>query len=113
VILYTDLHGHSRTRKAFIYGNSYLHNPESTRIFPFLLSKIGPDYFNYKKCKFKIERAKQGTSRISLWRLIKTPAVYTLETSLCGGDIDGKTPHFTPLDLYKIGKQFSLAILLY
>lgn len=92
IVLYTDLHGHSRARRAFTYGNNYLHNPESTRVFPYILSKIAPDYFNYKKCKFKVEKSKQGTSRITLWRMIKTPAVYTLETSLCGGAIDGEMP---------------------
>ena len=47
IILYTDLHGHSRARKAFTYGNNYMHNPESTRIFPYILSKLAPDYFNF------------------------------------------------------------------
>lgn len=37
VVLAVDLHGHSRTREAFVYGNNYLHNPESTRLFPFIL----------------------------------------------------------------------------
>ena len=57
IILYTDLHGHSRARKAFTYGNNYMHNPESTRIFPYILSKLAPDYFNFEKCKFKVEKS--------------------------------------------------------
>lgn len=91
-MLYTDLHGHSRARKVFTYGNNYLHNPEATRLFPYILSKLAPEFFNYKKCKFKMERAKQGTSRITIWKAIKTPAVYTLEASLCGAAIDSEMP---------------------
>jgi hypothetical protein len=34
VILFTDFHGHSRARHAFMYGNNYLKNPEVTRLFP-------------------------------------------------------------------------------
>ena len=38
--LYCDLHGHSRRKNMFIYGNTLNDNPESSRIFPYLLSKI-------------------------------------------------------------------------
>ena len=64
VLLYTDLHGHSRTRSSFIYGNNYPKNPESTRLFPYILSKIEPDIFSFTKCKFKVEKEKTGTSRV-------------------------------------------------
>lgn len=47
VVLAVDLHGHSRARKAFMYGNNYQHNPESTRLFPYVMSKVEPDIFNY------------------------------------------------------------------
>jgi len=47
VVLAVDLHGHSRARRAFMYGNNYEHNPESTRLFPFVMSKMEPTNFNY------------------------------------------------------------------
>lgn len=28
VVMFTDLHGHSLARKAFMYGNNYHHNPD-------------------------------------------------------------------------------------
>lgn len=28
IVFYADLHGHSRARKIFAYGNNYIHNPE-------------------------------------------------------------------------------------
>lgn len=46
-----------------------------------------PEYFSFAKCKFKVEKYKEGTSRISMWRQLRTPAVYTLETSMCGAAI--------------------------
>ena len=94
VILYTDLHGHSRARKAFCYGNNYLHNPESTRLFPYILSKIEPQIFSFEKSRFTVDRVVDGCSRIVMWRLLRIPAVYTLETSLCGASIKS-LPHFT------------------
>lgn len=38
--LYCDLHGHSRRKNVFFYGNSQPENPEASRVFPFLMSKI-------------------------------------------------------------------------
>jgi hypothetical protein len=67
-----------------MYGNNYLHNPEYTRLFPYILSKIEPELFNYSKCTFSAAKAREGTSRMAFWRILRIPAVYTLETSLCG-----------------------------
>ena len=104
VVLCVDLHGHSRSRRAFMYGNNYSHNPESTRLFPYILSKVEPEIFSYPKCKFSVGKTKEGTSRIALWRLLKISTVYTLETSLCGSSIKSDMPHFTPSHLMHIGK---------
>ena len=87
VVLFTDMHGHSRARKTFMYGNNYYHSPEISRLFPYIFSKVS-DQFSYPKCKFSNSRTKEGTSRVSLWRILRIPAVYTLETSLCGGSPD-------------------------
>jgi cytosolic carboxypeptidase protein 2/3 len=112
VVLCCDLHGHSRARRVFMYGNNYVHNPESTRLFPYILSKLEPQMFDFKKCKFSISKNKEGTSRIALWILLKMPSVYTLEASLCGSSINSKMPHFTPQNLMNMGKKLCLAILI-
>jgi hypothetical protein len=39
---YCDLHGHSRKRNAFVYGCHDEDNPERTRVFPLVLSKLCP-----------------------------------------------------------------------
>lgn len=82
-----------------MYGNNYLHNPESTRLFPYILDKIEPNIFSFQKSKFSNDKEKDGTSRIVFWRMLKIPAVYTLETSLCGASVNSSMPHFTTNDL--------------
>ena len=47
IVLYLDLHGHSRRKNIFIYGNNNEELPHQTRVFPFLLSKIC-DYFSFE-----------------------------------------------------------------
>ena len=44
--------------------------------------------FRFNKCRFINQKYKDGTSRSAVWKIIKTPAVYTLETSLCGASIN-------------------------
>jgi cytosolic carboxypeptidase protein 2/3 len=46
LVFYCDMHGHSRNKNVFIYGNNYVENPESTRFFPFIMSKVC-DSFSY------------------------------------------------------------------
>ena len=51
MVLYCDFHGHSRNKDVFMYGNNYRHNPEATRLFPYMMSKISKS-FNFNKCSF-------------------------------------------------------------
>lgn len=53
VILFCDLHGHSRKQNVFMYGCNNSKAPEETRIFPFLLSKISP-FFSFEYSRFGI-----------------------------------------------------------
>lgn len=71
VIMFTDIHGHSMARKAFMYGNNYSHNPYQTRLLPYILWRCDPELFSFCKSKFKVERAREGTSRVAIWRMIK------------------------------------------
>jgi len=113
VVLYCDLHGHSRARSVFMYGNNYAENPEATRLFPYIMEKLQPQMFKYKKCTFNIGKLKEGTGRVQIWKLLKIPAVYTLEASLCGADKKSSLPHFVPQSLYDCGRYLCLSILVY
>ena len=40
LLLFVDLHGHSRRKNIFMYGNNIASCPEETRLFPFIMSKM-------------------------------------------------------------------------
>ena len=40
LVLYCDLHGHSRKQNVFMYGCNNPKAPEETRLFPYLLGKL-------------------------------------------------------------------------
>lgn len=57
--LYCDLHGHSRRKNIFIYGNHCADRPEATRAFPFLMSKLSQPHFSYDYSRFSTCRSKE------------------------------------------------------
>lgn len=111
VDLVVDLHGHSRKKNIFMYGCNIPEHPEATRLFPFLLGKISP-YFSYADCRFKMQKSKEATMRIALYKELRSPNIYTLEASFCGNDSGPNAgKHFTSLMLQEMGKQLCLTLL--
>ncbi|KAH9588386.1 Cytosolic carboxypeptidase 2, variant 2 [Schistosoma haematobium] len=116
VVVYCDLHGHSRKQQMFIYGCKS-QTPEKqyySRIFPAMLSKNIPELFNFDKCKFAVQKEKEGTGRIVMWRegIINS---YTLEATFCGtagNDLEDGY-HFNFLDFEKMGSHFCDTLLDY
>jgi cytosolic carboxypeptidase protein 2/3 len=80
-----DFHGHSKKKNIFMYGCNVADSPEVTRCIPYTLSKIS-NYFSYKYCSFKVQKSKEATMRVSLFKELKIPLVYTLEASFYGAD---------------------------
>ncbi|XP_075711946.1 cytosolic carboxypeptidase 3 isoform X2 [Rhinoderma darwinii] len=119
ILLYCDLHGHSRKQNIFMYGckgrgaqngrNSRL----CERIFPFMLGKISPDKFSFSGCKFKVQRNKEGTGRVVMWKMgIRNS--YTLEATFCGSSLGKRRgTHFCTKDLESLGYHFCDALLEY
>ena len=66
--LYCDLHGHSRRKNIFMYGNNQPENPEASRVLPFLMSKLAQPSFSYDYSRFNTCRSKEHTARIAVWR---------------------------------------------
>jgi hypothetical protein len=81
--LICDLHGHSRRKNVFMYGCNINGRPETTRIIPFLMGKIS-QFFCYDYCRFKMQRSKESTMRIALFKETRIPEVYTMESTFCG-----------------------------
>jgi len=87
VMLYCDLHGHSRHQNIFIYGCEYrAADPPQRRmlerVFPYMLSRNAPDMFSYKHCRFHVQKSKEGTGRVVVWNM-GIHNSYTLEVSTC------------------------------
>uniref|UniRef100_A0A673U3J7 Cytosolic carboxypeptidase 2 n=1 Tax=Suricata suricatta TaxID=37032 RepID=A0A673U3J7_SURSU len=105
VLMYCDFHGHSRKNNIFLYGcnNSdrkyWLHE----RVFPFMLSKNAPDKFSFHSCNFKVQKCKEGTGRVVMWRMGILNS-YTMESTFGGSTLGNKRDtHFTIEDLKSLG----------
>ena len=85
IYMVCDLHGHSRRKNIFAYGCNIAEQPEVTRAFPYILSKIS-QVFAYHYCSFKMQKNKDSTLRIAIFNEISCNLIYTLEASFCGPD---------------------------
>ncbi|KAM4618110.1 cytosolic carboxypeptidase 2 [Discoglossus pictus] len=116
VLLYCDFHGHSRKSNVFMYGCNNKSRPETKlheRVFPLMLSKNAPDKFFFKGCKFKVQKSKEGTGRIVMWRH-GIQNSYTMEATFGGSTLGNKKgTHFTARDLKSLGHHFCDTLLDY
>ncbi|XP_061420784.1 cytosolic carboxypeptidase 2-like isoform X1 [Lethenteron reissneri] len=120
VVMFCDLHGHSRRSNVFVYGCEGAagsgHGPrggQSGRVFPLMMSKNIPDKFSYESCRFKVQKSKEGTSRVSMWRMGIANS-FTLETTFAGSTLgERKGTHFSVEDLKSVGYQLCDTLLDY
>ncbi|XP_056373676.1 cytosolic carboxypeptidase 3 isoform X2 [Hyla sarda] len=113
ILLYCDLHGHSRKQNVFMYGCKSSDSHLCERIFPLMLSRISPDKFSFSGCKFKVQKSKEGTGRVVMWKMgIRNS--YTLEATFCGSSLGNRCgTHFSTKDLESLGYHFCDALLDY
>ena len=110
VVMYCDLHGHSRRQNVFIYGCVGLPgtDPEHnllSRVFPKMMSLNAPDKFSYKYSTFTVHKSKEGTGRVVMWRQMGILNSFTMEATFCGSNLEGKCHdrHFTARDFESMG----------
>jgi hypothetical protein len=113
IMLYLDIHGHSKLKNTFLYGCDLLQQPSflaeraqlmyrpddltnrriHSRIFPKILSVLSNSgirnganagYFSYSDCNFSVSKSKFGTGRVVCWTDYRIEAAYTVEASFCG-----------------------------
>lgn len=108
VLLYLDIHGHSKHKNAFLYGCDLTQQTERitkmilpaltpeeigakrifSRTFPKVLCTISDSqeggYFSYRDCSFVVDKSKYGTGRVVCWKDFCIPGSYTIEASFCG-----------------------------
>ena len=107
-----DLHGHSRKHNIFMYGCNVSSSPEVTRAYPYILSKSS-EYFSYQSCTFRVQKSKESTMRVSLFKETRIPFIYTMEASFGGCDFGAFAGlHLTAENLMRMGKDLCMAIML-
>ncbi|XP_072161531.1 cytosolic carboxypeptidase 1 isoform X2 [Bemisia tabaci] len=120
--VYCDFHGHSRRKNVFMYGcspkESWLEadreSAQETSFEYLVLSHSMQKYcsaFSLPSCHFRVERSRESTARITVWREFGIQRSYTLEASYCGCDQGVyKGYHFDTLHLLEIGANFGVAL---
>eukprot|EP00347_Sterkiella_histriomuscorum_P013611 403364056 len=113
IFLYCDFHGHSRSKNAFMYGCKNDNSKDKKlkeRVFPLMFSKLS-DQFSFEGCSFNIQKQKESTARVVIWREYQLINSFTLECSFCGPNKGlYKDCHFTTTMLLDLGKYFCLTL---
>ena len=105
VILVCDMHGHSRKKNIFMYGCSSK-NSVKEQVFPKLL-ETNSELFSFNDCEFGMQKSKESTARIVIYKEFGIVNTYTIESSFCGADIGKyRDLHFNTQHLQEIGKDF-------
>ncbi|KAK6492975.1 cytosolic carboxypeptidase 1-like isoform X1 [Huso huso] len=125
-LVYCDYHGHSRKKNVFMYGcsiketvwqtnvsaaSSELQEDLGYRTLPKILSQIAPA-FCMRSCSFVVEKSKESTARVVVWREIGVQKSYTMESTLCGCD-QGKYKglQIGTKELEEMGAKFCVGLL--
>ena len=113
LVMFCDLHGHSRKQNVFMYGCDFINNHQLCRIFPYTLSKVNP-YFDFNSCRFNVSKSKETTARVALFKELKIPCVFTMESSFAGVDFGNESgQHFTTQMLESLGKDLCRTLLIH
>lgn len=65
------------------------------------------EMFSYEDCNFEVQKSRESTARVVMWREFNLINSYTLEASFCGptrGPLKGC--HFNPQALEECGRYF-------
>lgn len=120
VALYCDLHAHSMQRKVFMYGCSCeskefnaIYRNGLIRVAPLLLSHLDSN-FSYEFSQFQMEKCKESTARIVLFKEFNIVNSYTCEASFFGYVPRFKhRPGNSTHEYEKIGENLCKALLIY
>ncbi|KPJ08686.1 Cytosolic carboxypeptidase 1 [Papilio machaon] len=95
-LVFCDYHGHSRKKNVFFYGCAGAESWSSTDrlapdepvkylMLPALMHRIS-GAFALGSCSFRVERERESTARVTVWRHLAVARSYTMEASFCGFD---------------------------
>nr|AMO02548.1 cytosolic carboxypeptidase 1 [Tityus serrulatus] len=119
-MLYCDYHGHSRKQNVFLYGCSpseswWSNDRKKTddhiyQVLPLILHHTAPA-FNIENCSFAVEKSRESTGRITVWRQFGVALSYTMECTYGGcnqGIYDGY--HLGTAQIEEMGSKFCQAL---
>ncbi len=89
VVMYLDIHAHSRKNNVFMYGVEEKNRPvPSRRLIPMLMSKglFSHQFFSYRDTHFKVTPGRESTARVVVARELKINNSFTVESTYCGAD---------------------------
>ncbi|KAJ8412935.1 hypothetical protein AAFF_G00105170 [Aldrovandia affinis] len=99
-LVFSDYHGHSRKKNVFLYGCSVketlwqsgssvntatLKEDPGYRTIPKTLDRIAPA-FSFNSCSYLVEKSREATARVVVWRELGVLRSYTLESTYNGCD---------------------------
>jgi hypothetical protein len=83
------------------------------RIFPFLFSR-NSEHFSFANSNFVVQKARESTARVVMWREFSLINSFTLECSFCGPTSGvHKDCHFTIPMLKDLGRYFCTTLIDY
>ncbi|NXT85541.1 CBPC4 carboxypeptidase, partial [Zapornia atra] len=109
-LVFCDYHGHSQKKNVFLYGCSIketlwqagcsvdttvIAEDVGYRTLPKILDKVAPA-FVMNSCSFLVEKSRESTARVVVWKEMGVLRSYTMESTYCGCDHG----------LYKVSKSF-------
>ncbi|EDV26507.1 uncharacterized protein TRIADDRAFT_22351, partial [Trichoplax adhaerens] len=116
-LIFCDFHGHSRRKNIFTYAcypytnTNHRAEDQMLRALPRALQEVSP-VFSYQLCSFAVEKCKESTARVVLWRELCILRSYTMESTYCGMDQGVyKGYHINTTALEDMGKDFCRGLL--
>ncbi len=110
LVMYLDLHGHSRKKNVFMYGCCKKVEGDDKIDYgalrlPYLQDIVSPS-FSFINSSFHVSKSKAATARVVTWRELGVRMSYTIESSFCGASIGSKAGmQFRTSDFENIGSD--------
>ncbi|NXP08658.1 CBPC4 carboxypeptidase, partial [Thinocorus orbignyianus] len=97
-LVFCDYHGHSQRKNVFLYGCSIketlwqagcmvdtavITEDVSYRTLPKILDRVAPA-FVMNSCSFLVEKSRESTARVVVWKEMGVLRSYTMESTYCG-----------------------------
>lgn len=114
ILIYCDLHGHSRLYNSFIYAChkgtiGTLCSWTKVRLLPRIIARRC-HLLNYHQCSFKVEPNKSNTARVIIWKEFKVVNSFTLETSQYAYTVGEEVIRFTERDYIRVSQFLMTAL---